>query len=145
MILQVLGAFAAVVAGSILLEAPKNLVVRAGLIGGIGWGTYLLLLDTYGSIQATFIAGLIISLLSHIFSRIFKTPVTMFFIPGFYPLVPGYKMYMSVYNFISGNELLSQQYLVETVKISGMIALAIFTIDTFFNVINKLKHLIPQD
>ncbi len=145
MILQILGAFAAVAAGSILLEAPKNLVVRAGLIGAIGWGAYLLLLNTYGAIQSTFIAGLIISLLSHIFSRVFKTPVTMFFIPGFYPLVPGYKMYMSVYNFISGKELLAQQYLVETIKISGMIALAIFTIDTVFGVINKLKHLIPQD
>lgn len=145
MILQILGAFAAVVAASVLLEAPKNLVVRAGLIGAIGWGAYLLLLDTYGAIQSTFIAGLVISLLSHIFSRIFKTPVTMFFIPGFYPLVPGYKMYMSVYNFISGKELLAQQYLAETIKISGMIALAIFTIDTVFSVINKLKHLIPQD
>jgi len=145
MILQILSAFVAVVAASILLEAPKKLIFRAGFIGAVGWGVYLVLLNSYGPVKSTFVAGLVISTLSHIFSRIFKTPVTIFFIPGFYPLVPGYRIYMSVYNFIAGNGNIAQSFLSDTVKISGMIALAIFTIDTVFNVINKVKHLIPQD
>mgnify|MGYP000866491558 CR=1 FL=1 len=145
MIVQILSSFFAVVAASILLEAPKNLIYRAGFIGAVGWAVFLISLNYYGPAESTFIAGIIVSTLSHIFSRIFKTPVTMFFIPGFYPLVPGYRMYMSVYNFIAGNGALAQVYLIDTIKISGMIALAIFTIDTIFNVINRIKHLIPQD
>ena len=145
MILQILSAFIAVVAASIMLDAPKRFIFRAGFIGAMGWGIYLMFLNPYGPVKATFVAGLVISILAHIFSRIFKTPVTIFFIPGFYPLVPGYRIYMSVYNFIAGNEQLAQTYLVDTIKISGMIALAIFTIDTVFNILNKVKHLIPQD
>jgi uncharacterized membrane protein YjjB (DUF3815 family) len=145
MIVQILSSFFAVVAASILLEAPKKLIYRAGFIGAAGWAVFLIFLNSFGPVQSTFIAGLVISTLSHIFSRVFKTPVTMFFIPGFYPLVPGYRMYMAVYNFIEGNGTLAKVYLVDTIKISGMIALAIFTIDTVFNVINKVKHLRPQD
>lgn len=145
MVIQILSSFFAVVTASILLEAPKKLIYRAGFIGAIGWAVFLICLNSFGAVQSTFIAGLVISTLSHIFSRIFKTPVTMFFIPGFYPLVPGYRMYMAVYNFIEGNGTLAQVYLIDTIKISGMIALAIFTIDTVFNVINKVKHLRPQD
>lgn len=145
MILQIVSAFIAVAAASILLEAPEKLIFRAGFIGAVGWGVYLIFLNIYDPIRATFIAGLVISTLSHIFSRIFKTPVTMFFIPGFYPLVPGYRIYMSVYNFIFGHGELAQNYLIDTIKISGMIALAIFTIDTVFNMLNKVKELIPQD
>ena len=145
MIIQILSAFFAVVAASILLEAPKKLIYKAGFIGAAGWAVFLISNNHYGPVLSTFIAGIVISLLSHVFSRILKTPVTMFFIPGFYPLVPGYRMYMAVYNFIEGNGSMAKVFLIDTIKISGMIALAIFTIDTVFKVINKIKHLIPQD
>lgn len=142
MIIQIISAFAAVLASSILLESPKKLIVVTGFVGAIGWGIYLISIDSFGPTRSTFIAGLVVSLLSHIFSRVFKTPSTMFFIPGFYPLVPGYRLYMAVYNFIADDRLLAQDYLVETIKISGMIAMAIFTIDTAFNIYNKYK---PKD
>ena len=145
MILQIISAFIAISISSILLEAPKKFIFKAGFIGAFGWGVYLIFIKYYGPVVSTFIAGLVISLISHIFSRIFKVPVTIFFIPGFYPLVPGYRIYMSVYNFIAGNGSIAQSYLVETIKISGMIALSIFTIDTVFNIVNKLKYMISQD
>lgn len=139
MIVQILSSFAAVAASSIFLDSPKKLVLVTGTVGAVGWGVYLLSVDLFGPTKSTFIAGLVVSLLSHIFSRVFKTPSTMFFIPGFYPLVPGYRLYMAVYNFIVGDRLLAQNYLIETIKISGMIALAIFTIDTVFSIYNQYK------
>lgn len=145
MIVQILAAFVAVVVASIYLEAPKKLIFKAGFVGALGWAVYLLLLDKFGLIASTYISGLVISTVSHIFSRIYKTPVTVFFIPGFFPLVPGTSIYLAVYNFIGENGVLAQSYLSQTIKVSGMIALSVFTIDTVFNIINKLKHLIPQD
>lgn len=139
MILQILGAFVAVVAGSIFLDVPKKIIYHAGFIGALCWGIYLMFLDIVGPVISTFIAGLVISTVSHIFSRIFKIPVTVFFIPGVFPLVPGSSMYLAVYNFIKGSGLESQFYFGETIKISGMIALAIFTIDTLFNVITRFQ------
>lgn len=139
MIWQIIGAFIATVAGSIVLEAPKKYIFRSGFIGAIGWGIYLLFLDIYGLVISTYIAGLVISALSHIFSRIFKIPVTVFFIPGVLPLVPGLSMYRAVYHFINGASPIGQSFLEETIKISGMIALAIFTMDTIFKTIRKFQ------
>lgn len=139
MIIQVLSAFAAVVASSIYLESPKKIIFVTGTVGAIGWGVYLLCVDSFGPIISTFIASIVVSLLSHMSSRVFKTPSTMFFIPGFYPLVPGYRLYMGVYNFILGDRILASEYFIGTFKISGMIAMAIFTIDTIFNIYNDYK------
>lgn len=145
MIIQILAAFLAVVVSSIFLEVPRKLIFRAGFVGALGWAVYLLLLDKFGLIVSTYIAGLAVSTVSHIFSRTCRTPVTVFFIPGFFPLVPGTGIYLAVYYFIAENGELAQSYLSQTIKVSGMIALSVFTIDTVFNVINKLKNLIPQD
>ena len=138
MIYQILGAFIAISAASIVLETPKRFVFRTGIVGAVGWATYLIFAESFGPIVSTFFSGIIISLISHIFSRIFKIPSTIFFIPGFYPLVPGYRIYMGVYNFIAGNNELAQQYFIDTIKISGMIALAIFAVDTIFNQITRI-------
>lgn len=139
MIWQIVGAFIAAVAGSIFLEAPKKYIFRTGFVGAIGWGTYLLFLNVYGPVISTYIAGLVISTFSHLFSRIFKIPVTVFFIPGIFPLVPGLSMYRAVYHFINGFSQVGQSFLEETIKISGMIALAIFTVDMIFKIISKFQ------
>lgn len=139
MIWQIAGAYIAALAGSIFLEAPKKHIYHTGFVGAIGWATYLLFLNVYGPVISTYIAGLVISTLSHILSRIFKMPVTVFFIPGVFPLVPGLSMYRAVYHFINGFSQIGQNFLEETIKISGMIALAIFTIDMVFKIISKFQ------
>lgn len=145
MIIQIISALFAIMASSIYLEIPKRFIFRAGLVGAIGWGVYLTFDNIFGIFVATYIAGTVVAVMSHIFSRQVKTPVTMFFIPGLYPLVPGYRLYMAVFNFMSGEGALATSYLADTVKISGMIALAIFTTDTIYHIINRVKKVIPQD
>lgn len=141
MISQIIGAFLAVAAAAIILESPQKHIFAAATVGAVGWGVYLLCIDALGSVAATYISGLVISTQSHIFSRIFKVPVTIFFLPGFFPLVPGSGMYLTVYQFIQGNTGLAQGHLLNTIQVAGMIALAIFTIDTTFKVIKRAKHL----
>ena len=141
MISQIIGAFLAVVSAAIILESPKRYVFAAASVGAVGWGIYLVCLELFGSVSATYISGLVISILSHIYSRIFKVPVTIFFLPGFFPLVPGSGMYLTVYEFIQGNTNAAQEHLQNTIQIAGMIALAIFTIDTVFKVIKKVQQL----
>ena len=141
MISQVIGAFLAVAAAAISLESPKKHIFATAIVGAIGWGVYLVCLETLGSVMSTYISGLVISTQSHIFSRIFKVPVTIFFLPGFFPLVPGSGMYLTVYEFILGNTDLAQGHLQNTIQIAGMIALAIFTIDTVFKVIKRAQYL----
>ncbi|ALV22616.1 MULTISPECIES: threonine/serine exporter family protein [Carnobacterium] len=141
MISQIIGAFLAVAAASIILESPKKHIFATAFVGALGWGVYLLCLETLGAVSATYISGLVISTQSHIFSRIFKVPVTIFFLPGFFPLFPGSGMYLAVYEFIKGHTALAQGHLQSTIQIAGMIALAIFTIDTVFKVMKRAQHI----
>ena len=139
MILQCLGALIAVMACAIILEAPKKFLIHAGIVGAIGWCLYLMIVGYLDAVKATFIAGLAIASLSHLFARQMKAPVTIFLIPGFFPLVPGAGMYRTVYYFLRNQRNLFEYNLNTTIQIAGMIAVSIFAIDAISK-INKKKH-----
>ncbi len=138
MVVQTIGAFLAVISFSLILELPKKHVALAGGIGGAGWLVYLLVQAAAGSvIAAAFLSSLLVALSSHIFARIFKTPVTVFLVAGILPSVPGTSIYRSVSYVISNNPELSSHYLVETLQVSGAIAMAIFIMDSLFRLGQK--------
>lgn len=138
MVIQTAGAFLAVISFSLILELPKKYVVLAGGIGAAGWLSYLLVEAAAGSvIAAAFLSSLLVALSSHIAARIFKAPVTVFLVAGILPSVPGASIYRSVSYVISNNTELSSHYLVETLQISGAIAMAIFIMDSLFRLGKK--------
>lgn len=140
MITQVIFAIIAVYFSAIVFEAPKKLLPYIALIGGGGWFIYLWILHYFGPAIATYLSGLAIAFFSHIAARKFKSPVTVFFLPGFFPLVPGAGMYKTVYWYIMGDTGQSQSNLTQTMTIAGMIALAIFTVDSLFRLYSIFKH-----
>lgn len=138
MIIQTVGAFLAVISFSLILELPRKHLVLAGGIGAAGWLVYLLVEAAAGSvIAAAFLSSLLVALASHISARIFKAPVTVFLVAGILPSVPGASIYRSVSYVISNNPQLSSHYLVETLQISGAIAMAIFIMDSLFRLGQK--------
>lgn len=138
MVVQTIGAFFAVISFSLILELPKRHVVLAGGIGGAGWLVYLLVAAATGSvIAAAFLSSLMVALSSHIFARVFKSPVTVFLVAGILPSVPGASIYRSVSYIISNNPALSSHYLLETIQISGAMAMAIFIMDSLFRLVQK--------
>ena len=88
-------AFLATVAFGVLFQGPKRILWRSGLIGGLGWMIFIGLKDLFSvhSFSANFLATVLIALVSEIFARIWKEPVTVFEIPAIIPLVPGFGMY----------------------------------------------------
>ena len=46
-------------------------------------------------------------------------------------------MYQTVHYLIDGNEAMSEFYLIQTLEIAGVISLAIFVVDTFFQAFQK--------
>ena len=132
MIIQVLAAFVAILAFSIVIGAPRKYLPYCGVVGAAGWLVYLLNVNSYGIVTANFIAAMVIAFVSHIFARIFKAPVTVFLIPGILILVPGAGMYRTVYQFFMGDRQAAGSYLLQTMQIAGMIALAIFVMDSLF-------------
>lgn len=133
MLLQIISAFFATAAFSILFYLPKKYIIHSGMTGGFGWFVYLIsLILTDDKIISTLTATIIVALTSHLLARIYKTPVTMFLIPGVIPFVPGAGMYQIVTGIVEGNVESTSHYFFETLQIAGAIALGIFIIDTFF-------------
>jgi uncharacterized membrane protein YjjB (DUF3815 family) len=104
----------------------------------VGWWGYLIASRSLDLVPATFVSGLIIASLSHALARMVKTPVTMFLIPGFLPLVPGVSLYHAVYEFMKGSAL-GNGYLLNTFQVAGMIALSIFVVDSLVKSVDRLN------
>lgn len=133
MLVQVIGAFVAVVAASVTFGVSKRFLVFSGLAGAVSWFVYLLLLRNHANeLIAVFAATLVSALLSHIFARALKAPVTIFQIPAILPTVPGVGMYRTVYYMIMGDKEMTGYYFSKTLQIAGMIAIGIFIMDTVF-------------
>lgn len=133
MMLQVVSAFVGVVAVAVLFQVPKKHLVLAGITGAGGWLVELIAEDmTNGSIFSSFFAALLVAVLSQIFARVSKAPVTLYLVTGILPLVPGVGMYRTVYYLLQSNREQTSYYLSYTLQIAGMIALAIFVVDSFF-------------
>lgn len=133
MIIQIIGAFLAVASLSVLFEVPKKFIFYSALAGTVGQVMYFLIISlNYSALLGVFAGAVIVALIAHIMARIFKAPVTVFLIPGIIPTVPGLDMYRAVYNIIIGQNHLAQLYMLQALKLAGMIALAIFIIDALF-------------
>lgn len=138
MLIQTIGAFFAVIAVAVIFGVPKKFLGYSGLVGAVGWFVYLLIKNLgCSTVVSMFFAALVVALISHSFARIMKTPVTLFLIAGILPLVPGVGMYRIVYNLIKNDNSLAGFYFNETIQIAGMIALAIFIMDTIFRIFQK--------
>lgn len=138
--IQVLGAFLAVVSLAVMFDVPKRYLVYDGIAAAAGWLVYLLLIN-HGIVEtiSMYLATVVIALMSHLFARIFKAPVTVFLIPGMLPLVPGVGMYRIMYYLVIGNNAVATRYLSQTLQLAGMIALAVFTVDSVFRLSNGKK------
>ena len=79
-----------------------------------------------------FLAAFLVAILSQIFARVSRAPVTLYLVTGILPLVPGVSMYRTVYYLLQSNQELTMHYFSYTLQIAGMIALAIFVVDSFF-------------
>ena len=67
-----------------------------------------------------------------------KAPVILFLLGGILPLVPGVGIYRAVYNIIYGTESASG-VLIETLLITGAIALAIFIMDAMIDIEKRTR------
>lgn len=134
MIGHLIAAFLGVTGFAIILDVPKKYVVYAGAAGTAGWLIYLVMRSLWGNAAGVILSSIMISLLSQIFARLRKCPVTVFLIPGIYPLVPGAGIYRTAYSIIMGENASASIWLLETLVTAGMIALGIFMVDILWKI-----------
>lgn len=140
MIIKVIGAFLAILCFAIMLETPKKYIVFAGIVGAVGWFVFLFAGKMGASeVFATFLSALTIAFISHVFARVFKTPVTGFLIAGILPTVPGAGMYHIGYYLFQRDMDMMAYYITSVLQIAGVIAAAIFIVDGIFRLLNLRK------
>lgn len=139
-LIQIFGAYIAIIGFSLIQGIPKRLSYYAGILGATGWAVYLFVqaLDP-GVLAKNFWAAAAISVCSHILARKFKTPVTVFIISGILTLVPGAGMYRIVYYMVQGQSDMTSYYIGETLQVAGIIAVAVFVVNIFVQILVKAK------
>ena len=137
LMIQSVGAFLAVFGFSLLVDMPRKYLVYAGITGGAGWLAYLVSMQVGTSKVAAFFSSLAAALLSQVFARVLKAPVTIFLVAGILPTVPGASIYRSVYFLIQGQTKWYNFYLIQTIQIAGAMAVAIFIVDSLFRLLRN--------
>lgn len=139
MLLGSIGIFIAIFSFAIIVETPKKYLLITALVGAASGFIYLLSMKTgTGVVLASFFSALTAAFISHVFARIFKAPVTLFLIAGILPTVPGGGMYRIVAGVLDGSSTQVFDSLIETLEIAGVIALAIFLMDSLFRI--RITH-----
>ncbi|MGO4185273.1 threonine/serine exporter family protein [Paenibacillus sp. MCAF9] len=132
---QLVTSFIASAAFGLIFNVPKRTLVHCGVVGMIGWYIYIscteLSLDT---IPATLIAAFIVTVVSQLFSKLYKTPIIVFSVSGIIPLVPGGLAYDAMRNVVEDNYDIAVQLAVKAFMLSGAIAIGLI----FSEVVNQL-------
>ena len=90
-------AFMGTLAFSVLYGAPRNCYLLCGLTGAAGWLVYGECTMSWGVTAASFLASLVVALLSRILAVRRSCPALVFLLPGIFALVPGAGIYWTSY------------------------------------------------
>ena len=142
-ILEFIVSMFATISFAILFNAPKKEVICCGLTGALGWTVY------YGMTQnglhivlASVVSTFCLTILARCFAVVRKSPVTVYLLPGIFPLVPGAGIYYTAYYLFIGNTEMSGLKGLETLEVAGAI---VFGIIFGFGIPQRLFHkLSPQ-
>lgn len=124
MITQILAAAVGTIAFSILFSVSRRYYPYCGVIGGAGWLVYLLM-EQSGAVAASLVATMAVVILSRYIAIRIKCPVTIFLIPGIFPLVPGSYVYWTAYYLVTNEAMMAAQKGYMAVKIALAIVLGI--------------------
>lgn len=139
---QLVTSFFATGAFGILFNAPKESLVKCGLIGMGGWLIYYLLNDYLNNpIMATLAATIFIAVLSQEMAKLYKMPVIIFSVAGIIPLVPGGLAYDAMRKFVENDYNSAIALAAKVLMLAGSIAFGL----VFSEVINQLVRKIHQN
>ena len=111
---------------AVLFACPRRLLPYGALVGGVGWLVYeLAVLMGVDTTAASLLAVIPLTLLTRIFAILLKAPVTVFLLPGIFPLVPGAGIYYTAYYFIQCNNPLALSNGISTFKVAVALATGI--------------------
>ncbi len=126
MLLKSFLAFISTIGFSIMFNLPKKLLAYAGMTGGLGFLTYLYVINIENDyIIAALLGSFVVGIFGQLFAIFLKHPSTLFTIPGIIPLVPGYDLYNAMFYLVEKNTAEAASYGIKAILISISIACGI--------------------
>ena len=125
-IIEFIVAMFATISFAALFNAPRKELVCCGLTGALGWAVYYGMTQSgINNVLASLLATFCLTVLARSFAVIRKSPVTVYLLPGIFPLVPGAGIYYTAYYLFIGNNEMSGFKGLETLEIAGAIVFGI--------------------
>jgi len=138
---QMITSFFATGAFGILFNAPKESLVKCGLIGMGGWLIYYLLEGfSNNALLATLAATIFIAVLSQEMAKFYKMPVIIFSVAGIIPLVPGGLAYDAMRNFVENDYNTAIALAAKVLMLAGSIAFGLVFSEVVNQVVRKIKQ-----
>ena len=112
---------------AVLFGVPRKYYFSAGVVGMLGWATYLLVVrfTPLSVVGGTLVASTIVAFVSRLFAVKLKCPGTVFLICGDFPLIPGAGVFWSSYYVVSEHLGASLNAGLTAVKVTIAIVLGI--------------------
>ena len=126
---------------AVIFNAPIKVIPWCGIVGSLGWTIYHLLSQAgVYEVHATFVGAFVVSIVAHIYARLFRLPMIVFSVAGIIPLVPGGIAYNAMRNIVEVDYLTGMEYGMRAFLISGAIAMGL----VFAEVIMQLMYRIMR-
>ena len=134
MIVQLASAFLGSLGFALILKIKGRQILYAGIGGLVTWFIYLMV---FAELQSDFIANLIaavyVAIYAELMARVNKAPATIFLTAAAVPLIPGGRLYYTMFGLVSEDDAM----FVENGTAAIIIALAISLGFVFVAVVNK--------
>ena len=126
---------------AVIFDVPPKKLLWA-MIGSIISCVLMLIGDKYGldPLITNMIATAVPCVYCEIMARVLKTPTTVFMIPTLLPLVPGSRLYYTMFYLFSGEQELFLSNMLIAVKICTGIAVAIIVVTGAMRWIEAVKR-----
>ena len=125
MIASLVCSFFGTVGFSVLFNVPKKYYVGCGATGMLGWLCYCVMEPYTSDTVATFAATILVVLIARMLAVYMKTPITIFLVPGIFPLLPGANVYYTAYYLVTNNLAAASANGMTAVKIAFSMVLGI--------------------
>ena len=133
MIVQLIVAFLGSIGFALMLKIKGRQVLYAGIGGLVTWGIYLACFEWLGSnFEANLIASVVVAVYAEVMARVNRAPATIFLTAAAVPLIPGGRLYYTMYGLVSEDKAMFAENGTAAITIALAISLG-FVIVTVMN------------
>lgn len=126
-LLQIALSFVGTMGFSIIFNVPRKELLLCGIAGAAGWGIFWTMLNVSPDFEVAgiFFGAIAVTCISRVLSYTRKMPVTVYMIPGIIPLVPGARIYYTMFHAVMGENTMAMIMGIETLRNAGVIAVGL--------------------